>query len=119
LDGKGTGLFPAKVVHFSTVMWCSFQSLYTLVGERDADSACLFMNDVASRLINKVQLTTDGLHAYLEAVTDAFGRQIDFTQLQMIYGKEGSSSNTEKKYSPAECIGCKKQTISGNPDEPQ
>jgi hypothetical protein len=52
----------------------------------------------------------------LEAVTDSFGSQIDFAQLVKLYGKEGSAGNTEKKYSPAECIGCKKTPISGNPD---
>lgn len=87
-----------------------------LVGDRDADSANVFMNDVASRLTNRVQLTTDGLHAYLEAVTDSFGSQIDFAMLQKIYAKSGNAGSAEKKYSPAECTGCKKTTISGNPD---
>lgn len=87
-----------------------------LVGSRDAEAANCFMSDVASRLMNKVQLTTDGLFHYLEAVTDAFGSQIDFAQLQKIYGRDSSAGNTEKKYSPAECIGCKKNTISGHPD---
>lgn len=87
-----------------------------LVADRDADSANIFMNDVAARLKNRVQLTTDGLHAYLEAVTDSFGSQIDFAMLQKIYGKTGSQGSAEKKYSPAECIGCKKTAISGNPD---
>lgn len=87
-----------------------------LIAGRDADSANAFMNDVATRIKNRVQMTTDGLHAYLEAVTDSFGSQIDFAQLVKIYGKEGSTSNTEKKYSPAECIGCKKNIVSGNPD---
>jgi hypothetical protein len=67
-------------------------------------------------LTNRVQLTTDGLHSYLDAVTDSFGSQIDFAQLQKIYGKEGSTANSEKKYSPAECIGCKKRVVSGNPE---
>lgn len=86
-----------------------------LVGARDADTANIFMNDVAFRLANRVQLTTDGLKAYLEAVTDSFGSRIDFAQLQKLYGGSGSQ-NTEKKYSPAECIGIKKNVISGNPD---
>jgi IS1 family transposase len=86
------------------------------VGNRNADSANEFMQDVAKRLERRVQLTTDGLHCYLEAVTEGFGSQIDFAQLVKIYGKEGSTSNAEKKYSPAECIGCKKTVISGNPD---
>lgn len=87
-----------------------------LVADRDAESANDFMQDVASRLSRRVQLTTDGLKAYLEAVTDSFGSHIDFAMLQKIYGKTGSQGNAEKKYSPAECIGCKKEVISGNPD---
>ena len=86
------------------------------VGARDIESASIFMNDVASRLSNRVQLTTDGLHTYLEAVADSFGSQVDFAQLQKIYGKEGNAKSAEKKYSPAECIGCKKNVIWGNPD---
>ncbi len=74
------------------------------------------MTDVAARIKNRVQLTTDGLHAYLEAVTEAFGSQIDFAQLVKSFGKEGSTTNAEKKYSPAECIGCKKTALVGNPD---
>jgi IS1 family transposase len=87
-----------------------------LVGSRDAESAHCFMNDVSTRLKTRLQLTTDGLQTYLEAVTEPFGSQIDFAQLVKLYGKEGSSGSTEKKYSPAECIGCKKSTIVGNPD---
>jgi IS1 family transposase len=87
-----------------------------MVGERDAETAVDFMQDVASRLRRRVQLTTDGFHNYLEAVTENFGSLIDFAQLQKIYGKSGSTANAEKKYSPAECIGIKKTVISGNPD---
>jgi IS1 family transposase len=87
-----------------------------MVGNRDADSANTFMYDISKRLSRKVQLTTDGLHSYLEAVADSFGSQIDFAQLVKLYGKEGSTANAEKKYSSAECIGCKKHVVSGNPD---
>lgn len=86
-----------------------------LVGARDADSANIFMNDVAKRLANAVQLTADGLKAYLEAVMDSFGSQIDFAQLDKLYSNEGSPQ-TEKKYSLAECIGIRKGIVSGNPD---
>ena len=85
------------------------------VGSRDANSANIFMNDVATRLKNRVQLTTDGLKAYLEAVTDSFGSQIDFAQLVKLYGAASGEQN-EKKYSPAECTGTKKYVVSGNPD---
>jgi len=88
------------------------------VGNRSAESACEFMNDMASRLTNRVQLTTDGHHAYLEAVTDAFGSQIDFAQLVKIYGSSSdSNSPTERKYSPSKLKSITKNVISGNPDE--
>jgi IS1 family transposase len=87
-----------------------------LVGGRDADSANAFMNDVAYRLKNRVQLTTDGLKAYLDAVTENFGSQIDFAQLVKIYGGSEGNTTTERKYSPAVCTGCNKTTVSGNPD---
>jgi hypothetical protein len=65
-----------------------------------------------------VQLTTDGLRAYLEATESAFGAEIDFAQLVKIYGNEvGPNANTpERKYSPAQCMGARKTVISGNPD---
>lgn len=87
-----------------------------MVGDRSADTANVFMQDVASRIKNRVQLTSDGWHPYFEAVTDAFGSQIDFAMLHKIYGKTGSTGSAEKKYSPAECIGCKKTVVVGNPD---
>lgn len=86
------------------------------VGNRDADSANTFMQDIQSRLANRVQLTSDGLHSYLEAVTDNFGSQIDFAQLVKLYGREGSTGNAEKKYSPAKFTGARKTVVSGNPD---
>jgi IS1 family transposase len=87
-----------------------------LVGARDVECAHLFMQDVASRLANRVQLTTDGLNAYLDAVGEAFGSQIDYAQLVKLYGKNEKNPNAEKRYSPADCIGCKKQVETGNPD---
>lgn len=86
-----------------------------LVGDRDAGAAMDFMNDVAGRLANRVQLTTDGLKAYLEAVADSFGSRIDYAQLVKMYGNE-SPVTAEKKYSPAECTGIKVHAVSGNPD---
>lgn len=90
-----------------------------LVGHRDAESANEFMSDVAGRVKNRMQLTTDGLHAYLEAVTGAFGSQIDFAQLVKIYGSsgDGSGGKAERKYSPGRFINAKKTVISGTPDE--
>lgn len=86
-----------------------------LVADRDADSANVFMKDVAGRLANRVQLTTDGHRAYLNAVENAFEGRIDFAQLVKLYGNSGAE--TEKRYSPAECIGTKTVTVYGKPDE--
>ena len=65
-----------------------------------------------------MQLTTDGFHAYLEAVADSFGSQIDFARLVKMYGgsSEGERGTAERKYSPAVCTGAKKTVVSGNPD---
>jgi len=84
-----------------------------LVGGRDLVWAKEFMRDCASRIRNRVQITTDGHKAYLEAGEDAFGADIDYAQLQKIYG---APSDNETRYSPARCIGCEMKTVSGNPD---
>lgn len=84
-----------------------------LVGGRDAGWAKEFMQDCASRISNRVQVTTDGHKAYLEAVEDAFGAEIDYAQLQKIYG---AVNDRETRYSPARCIGCDMKVVSGNPD---
>jgi IS1 family transposase len=83
------------------------------VGGRDSDSAIIIMDDLASRLANRVQLTTDGHKAYLEAVEGAFGGDIDYAMLVKVYGP---APEGEKRYSPAECIGAVKHRIEGNPD---
>ena len=83
------------------------------VGGRDSDAAIIFMDDLASRLANRVQLTSDGHKAYLEAVEGAFGADIDYAMLVKLYGP---SLEGEKRYSPAECIGAVKHRIEGNPD---
>ncbi len=83
-----------------------------MVGNRDGHSAKMFIDDLADRLSNRVQLTTDGLHAYLEAVEGAFGSEIDYAMLIKIYG----ASQEETRYSPAECIGCETKRIQGNPE---
>jgi IS1 family transposase len=84
------------------------------VAKRDAKSAKLFMQDVAARLKNRVQLTTDGHRAYLDAVEQAFGSEVDFSQLVKIYGS--SREDHEIKYSPPVCKGEIKTKINGNPD---
>ncbi len=84
-----------------------------LVGTRDAGTAYTFMMDVASRLRNRVQLTTDGHKPYLAAVEDAFGSDIDYAMLQKLYGSDPSA---EKRYSPAQCIGTRCEVVTGDPD---
>jgi len=83
-----------------------------MVGNRDARSASMFIDDLKGRLANRVQLTTDGLKVYLEAVEGAFGADIDYAQLVKIYG----ATQEETRYSPAECIGCETKIIQGKPD---
>jgi IS1 family transposase len=87
-----------------------------LVGGRDGAYASEFMDDVAARLANRVQLTTDGHKAYLEAVEGAFGADVDYAQLAKLYGEPKGAKN-ERRYSPAECCGTRKDTVEGEPDE--
>ncbi|MBF9252167.1 DDE-type integrase/transposase/recombinase [Pontibacter sp. 172403-2] len=84
------------------------------VGNRDADSAYEFMKDVQGRLKNRVQLTTDGLKAYIEAVDKTFGIDIDFAQLVKIYGQPQGKEN-ERRYSPADCTGAERKRVTGRP----
>lgn len=85
-----------------------------LVGGRDAGYAIEFMDDLRSRLANRVQLTTDGHRAYLEAVEGSFGGDVDYAQLVKLYG--AAPEAFKGRYSPAECIGARKRTVEGNPD---
>jgi len=84
------------------------------IGNRNIEDATIFMKDLAGRLKNKVQLTTDGHKMYLEAIENAFGCEIDFSQLIKIYG---TPPEAEKRYSPAECIGTERHKITGNPND--
>ena len=84
-----------------------------LVGGRDSEYAMEFMDDVAKRLAHRVQITTDGHHAYVEAVEGAFGGDVDFAQLIKIYGSTPDSK--KGRYSPAVCTGAKKRAVEGNP----
>ena len=85
-----------------------------LIGRRDAECANAFMQDVAGRLFNRVQLTTDGLKSYLEAVEGAFGLDVDHARLVKLYGP---SPGGEKRYSPAQCMGIQQTTARGKPDK--
>jgi len=84
-----------------------------IVGPRDNTTARIFVSDLASRLANRIQLTSDGLNAYLGAVEKAFRGQVDYAQLVKLYNE---ASEGQKRYSPAECIGCKRNVIDGDPD---
>ncbi len=84
-----------------------------LVGDRGVASACALMDDLASRLAHRIQLTTDGHRVYAEAVESASWKGIDYAMLVKIYGADRSGEAT---YSPAECIGCRKAAVLGNPN---
>jgi IS1 family transposase len=84
------------------------------LGERDAVSGHAFMQDCSDRMKSRTQITTDGLKIYLDAVEDAFGCDIDYAQLQKIYG--APSEEEQRRYSPARCIGCDIKVVSGDPD---
>ena len=85
-----------------------------LIGRRDGGCATEFLQDLAGRLANRVQLTTDGLKVYLNAVLDSFGTDIDYAILHKVYGAERPDA---ARYSPAVCVGCDKMVAIGNPDE--
>jgi IS1 family transposase len=85
-----------------------------LVGDRSGQAAIELMDDLRSRLANRVQLTTDGHRAYLEAVEGAFGEDVDYAQLIKLYGEVPEAA--KGRYSPAECTGIRKVRITGKPD---
>ena len=84
-----------------------------LVGGRDAEYAMWFVDDLCDRLANRVQLTSDGHRAYLEAVEGAFGDDVDYAQLVKMYGPTITAPG---RYSPAECTGAKKVRVTGSPN---
>jgi IS1 family transposase len=91
-----------------TKLICSWK-----IGTRGASTAYALMHDLEARLANRIQLTTDGHRVYVDAVESAFGSEIDYAMLVKLYGND---SESETRYSPAECIGCKIAAISGNPN---
>jgi IS1 family transposase len=88
-----------------------------LVGRRDAETAYTFMQDVAYRLKNRIQLTTDGLKTYLDAVKGAFHGKIDYATLTKIYGNTNIERDFEKRYTPDDCTEVIKKRISGKPNK--
>ena len=85
------------------------------VGGRDGGAAMEFIDDLASRLVNRVQITTDGLKAYIDAIDTAFGGEVDYAVLIKLFG-EPIGGKSERRYSPAECTGIRKEAIQGDPD---
>jgi len=83
------------------------------LGQRDFRTAKFFVSDLASRLRNRVQITTDGHRPYIEAIENAFGENVDYSILQKIYGHP---IENETRYSPAQCIGVEMREVSGNCD---
>jgi len=87
-----------------------------MVGDRDAETGMYFMDDLRERVDGRMQLTTDGHKAYLDAVATAFpNEEVDYAMLVKLYGTDPGKAS-EKRYSPAECIGIRKRAIMGDPD---
>jgi IS1 family transposase len=83
------------------------------VGDRSQTTANAFVRDVASRMRNRVQISTDGLRAYVNAIEQTFGADVDYGQIVKAYGAEETD---QRRYSPPEVISCEKKIITGNPD---
>lgn len=84
------------------------------IGSRDAHDATIFLNDLKSKLAERIQLTSDGHKVYLKAVEEAFGMDVDYAMLVKLYGE---TPEGEKRYSPAECIATEKTIVQGKPDQ--
>jgi len=87
-----------------------------LVGQRNSGYAKVFIDDLQSRLANRIQLTSDGLKIYINAVENAFGADVDYAMLVKLYG-EAKGEGTERRYSSGECCGTIKGAVCGDPDE--
>jgi IS1 family transposase len=85
------------------------------VGDRSIATATAFVRDVASRMSKRVQISTDGLHAYVGAIESAFGSDVDYAQIVKVYGQVETSNN--RRYSAPEFVSSEKKVIVGNPDE--
>ena len=83
-----------------------------LVGQRGPRWANAFMEDVASRIDSRIQITTDGLRAYAEAIEGAFGMDVDYAMLIKLYGND----SFDRRYSTGDCIGTQTAVLQGNPD---
>ena len=112
-DGKARRVWLRRYLDLGSI--CADTKLVPsfFVGLRDAGCAYHFMKDLAGRLKNRIQLSTDGHKPYLSAVEDAFGSEIDYAQLVKIYGAPPAN---DTRYSPAQCLGTIVSEVSGNPD---
>jgi len=86
------------------------------VGSRDADSAYVFIQDLADRMANRIQLTSDGHTPYISAVDKAFGNNVDYAMLVKLYGPDGNQDKLEARYSPGKVNGTRKRRIKGDPN---
>jgi IS1 family transposase len=87
-----------------------------LVGGRDSEYAMALMDDLRQRVTTRMQLTTDGHSPYLQAIEEAFGADIDYAMLIKLYGAPPSEAEAARRYSPSECLGTRRDKITGNPD---
>ena len=87
-----------------------------VVGDRSSETAVAFMDDLKTRLADRVQLTSDGHSVYRGAVEKVFGADVDYAQLVKLYGNPEGEVTTESRYSPGECNGSKKMPVAGRPD---
>ena len=108
IEGRGD-VWTWTAIDADTKLMCSW-----MVGERDANWAEVFIQDLANRLTDRVQLTSDGMHAYVTAVDGAFGDEIDFAQLVKLYGP--GPKGEARRYTPPEVIGCRTIVRKGAPD---
>ena len=108
MEGKAGDVWTWTAIDADTKLCVSW-----MVGGRDAGYARDFVADLAGRLSNRIQLTTDGLRLYLDAVEDAFGAEIDYAMLVKVYG---DAPEGQRRYSPASCADAIKTRIQGNPD---
>ena len=86
------------------------------IGQRDGCNAKTFVDDVATRIANRIQVSTDGHRMYIDAMESGFGGEVDYAMLVKHYGNAGSNQHPETRYSPGECCGTEKIVISGEPD---
>jgi IS1 family transposase len=117
---KDRNVLPNETAVGSVWTFCAIDAETKLVpafkvGGRDRATANAFVQDVASRMRNRVQISTDGLRAYVEAVERSFGADVDFAQIVKTYGREVASDN--RRYSAPEFVSSEKKVITGNPDE--